>query len=448
MKKNLMCKRLSLLVSVLACMVCACSCAGGTGSAGAGTPGGPLDSADEVIATIAIFSDVHIGKKNTNPESKFQHAMQVLPLVAEGLDAVCFGGDITNLGTDKEYTEFMRILNENINPDIKRVICMGNHEYFRDGVVRYGGESEKFIEECQTAYKSIVGGELDTHTVVNGVHIIAVSPRNSAADYKDCEEFIIKNVEAAAKENSDMPIIIISHEGAGSFFEGGCQGYTQKTIDCLQKYPQIIFFSGHNHCAAQDMRMIQQDKYTTFQTSTLGADFWNYSFEKESQPKKAREASQGFILNVKKNGTSEVTRYDFTNNQNIGQIIKIDPKNFIYTDSYRNENAEKPVFDSEDVIVAEQTGENKIKLTFPTAKVNDKVSDGVIYSFKIRIYDENQKAVHIGTMMSEYFLGAAAHSEYSYIVKDLAPGKYSASVTAASVFNKHSEPLKVNFIIQ
>ncbi len=400
------------------------------------------------IMTMAVFSDVHIGKKNTRPEEKFTHALKQLSALAPELDAIAFGGDITDRGMDDEYREFMKILNDNTDPSISKIFCMGNHEYFRDGIVRYGGESKAFLDKCQSAYKENVCKELDTITLVNGVHVISVSPRNSASDYSTCEEFLISNVEAAVKDNPDLPIIIISHEGAGSFFEGGCSGYTAKTRQTLERYPQIIFFSGHTHFALQDMRMIEQDDYTNVQTSTLGADFWNYSFEEKDQPKNADASSQGLLLQVMKDGTAEIIRYDFTNNQTIGQVWKVNPKNFTYDKAQSKKLAKEPAF-SVNAELKVTYEENNAVLKFPAASVNDEVSDGIIYAYKIRITDKaTEKIAFHNSMMSDYYMGAAAKDTYTFIVSDLIPGKeYTASVTAVSVFDKRSVPIKLDFVM-
>lgn len=443
--------RTALLLTVLTGSLCFSGCGPAENADPKTDPPVDVDPivSEDSIMTMAIFSDVHIGKKNTRPEEKFTHALKQLSKLAPKLDAVAFGGDITDRGTDEEYREFMKILNAHTGEELTKIYCMGNHEYFRDGIVRYGGESKSFLEECQNAYKENICKDLDTDTVVNGVHVISVSARNSAADYAACEEFLISRVEAAAAENPDMPIIIIAHEGAGSFFEGGCGGYTSKTVQTLKKYPQIIFFSGHTHFALQDPRLIQQDAYTNVQTSTVGADFWNYSFEAEDQPKDAASASQGLFLKVMKDGTVELIRYDYTNNQTIGQVWKVDSKNFTYDSSQRKKLAERPVFAADAVLeISDAEGDHAV-LKFPAAAVNDMVSDGIIYTYKIRITDKATGKIAFHTsMMSDYYMGAAAKDAYTFSISGLTPGtEYTATVTAASVFDKRSEPLKLDFVM-
>lgn len=450
MKEKIICKIAASALAVMTSAICFGGCSGrDTEEMYAGMENITSVTAEDNIMTLAIFSDVHIGKKNTRPEEKFTHALKILPKLAPSLDAVAFAGDITDRGTDVEYQEFMKILNQNTDRKLKKIYCMGNHEYFRDGIVRYGGESGAFLAECQKAYQKKVCKNLDTDTVINGVHVISISARNSASDYSASEEFLISQVEAAAAENPNLPIVILAHEGAGSFFEGGCGGYTAKTVKCLQKYPQIIFFSGHMHFALQDVRMIQQKDYTTVQTSTLGADFWNYSIEAEDQPKNADAASQGLFLQVKKDGTAEIICYDYTNNQQIGEPYKIDPKNFTYDDAQRKKRAERPAFATGAVLELSQTENDKVILKFPAATVKDDVSGGIIYSYKIRITDtESGKIASHTSMMSDYYMGVAAKNEYTYPITGLIPGKqYTASVTAVSVLEKRSEALKLDFTI-
>ena len=51
-------------------------------------------------------------------------------------------------------------------------------------------------------------------------------------------------------------------------------------------------------------------------------------------------------------------------------------------------------------------------------------------------------------MMSDYYMGAAAKDAYTFSISGLTPGtEYTATVTAASVFDKRSEPLKLDFVM-
>jgi predicted MPP superfamily phosphohydrolase len=45
------------------------------------------------------------------------------------LDAVVVCGDFTDEGLEGEYKIFNKITNENVRPETKMLVCMGNHEF-------------------------------------------------------------------------------------------------------------------------------------------------------------------------------------------------------------------------------------------------------------------------------------------------------------------------------
>lgn len=104
----------------------------------------PVPVADDGQTNIAILSDVHIGKMNLSPmpEDKFASSLQQINTLFGHTDALVIVGDLTDRGYDAEYALFTRVLWENAQDDTSVCTVMGNHEYFRDGVVRFGGESE------------------------------------------------------------------------------------------------------------------------------------------------------------------------------------------------------------------------------------------------------------------------------------------------------------------
>ena len=201
--------------------------------------------ADDGTIRFAVLSDVHIGKSNlpTDPADKFAAALDTVHRVMGTPDAIVIAGDLTDLGTDAQYQEFNTVLWDHIPGDTAVCTVMGNHEYFRDGVVRFGGESAAFIKECQDAYRGVLG-ELHTDTLVNGMHIIGVSPLSSAADYTAATDFLCEHVRAAAEEDPAMPIIVFSHEGFGSLHATGGGRFGSELDKLMREYPQLSLFRG------------------------------------------------------------------------------------------------------------------------------------------------------------------------------------------------------------
>lgn len=397
------------------------------------------------IIRIALLSDVHIGKGNTNPENKFRNALAYLANLAVKPAAVGFTGDITDRGYDAEYTTFMSILNAGLPEGTVPVLTMGNHEYFRDGVVRYGGESAALLKQCQDAYKKMTGSELRSDTVIGGMHILAVSVENSAGKYTEASAYLVERIKAAVAEDPQAPIVILTHESVSNMAVGTAGGddsgrFSDELVALMKQNPQIIHVSGHTHYPLEDPRAIMQNGYTSISNGTVGADFWNSLTQ--GQPENAAASSQGLLLDYDaEKHLVTVRRVDFTNSCEIGNPWVIDmtagKAGFTYNDSRKNEAA-APVFPSDATATVTKVTKNDATFAFTRPTVTDSVSDGMIYSYTVEVFVKatGKKAAML-TFVSDYHLGTAAPANASVSVGGLPQGtEYTFRVTAQSVWGK------------
>ncbi len=412
-------------------------------------------AADDGTIRFAVLSDVHIGKSNLpiDPADKFAAALDAIHRIMGTPDAIAIAGDLTDLGTDAQYQEFNTVLWEHVPGNTAVCTVMGNHEYFRDGVVRYGGESAAFLEECQNAYRGVLG-ELHTDTVVNGMHIIGISTLSSAADYTAATDYLCERVRAAAAEDPTMPIIVITHEGFGSLYSTGGGRFGSDLERLMKEFPQIISFSGHTHYALNDPRMIRQELITSIQTATVGADFWNYSGMTPAQPEGRETASQGLLVSVSPEKVVTVTRYDFTHDHEIGEAWVMDipaiiesRDNFTYTDAKRTAAAKAPSFPAEGQATVSGITHYTASLTFPAAAIDDGVSDGCVTGYRVEAKDKTSGAVYFSkSIPADSHMGSAAAESFTVELTGLGHGvSYTVTVTAESVWGKKSRPLTVDF---
>ena len=410
--------------------------------------------ADDGTIRFAVLGDVHIGKSNlpTDPADKLAAALDAIHRLMGTPDAIVIAGDLTDLGTDTQYQEFNTVLWDHVPGDTAVCTVMGNHEYFRDGVVRFGGESAAFIKECQDAYRGVLG-ELHTDTVVGGMHIIGISPLNSAADYTAATDYLCQHVRAAAAEDPSMPIMVFTHEGFGSLYATGGGRFGSELDKLMREFPQIIAFSGHTHYALNDPRMIRQSLITSIQTATVGADFWNYSGMDPAQPEGRETASQGLLVEVSPDKAVTVTRYDFTHDTAIGEAWVIDipavvkSRNaFTYTDA-RKDSAKAPVFAEGAKAEVSEITSYTATLTFPAAALDDSVSDGCIIAYRVEAKDAVSGAVYFSkSFPADSHMGSAAKKQFTVELTGLGHGvDYTLTVTAESAWGKVSKPLTVSF---
>ena len=411
-------------------------------------------AADDGTIRLAVMSDVHIGKSNlpTSPADKFAAALDAVHRLMGTPHAIIIAGDLTDLGTDAQYQKFHSVLRDHVPGDTAVCTVMGNHEYFRDGVVRFGGESAAFIKECQDAYSRVLG-DLHTDTVVEGMHIIGISPLNSAADYAAATDYLCERVRAAAKEDPAMPIIVFTHEGFGSLHATGGGRFGSELDKLMRDFPQIIAFSGHTHYALNDPRMIRQNLITSIQTATVGADFWNYSGMDPAQPEGRETSSQGLLVEVSPEKVVTVTRYDFTHDTTIGEAWVIDipaivesRDAFTYTDTRKNA-AKAPAFAEGAKAEVSKITSYTATLTFPAATIDDTVSDGCITAYRVEAKDKESGAVYFSkSFPADSHMGSAAKAQFTVELTGLGHGvDYTLTVTGESAWGKTSAPLTVSF---
>lgn len=424
-----------------------------TAATGESDPATEAPETEGQSISFAVISDVHLGKSNlpTDPADKFAKALGTINRILGTPDALIVAGDMTDQGKDEQYEQFNAILGEHLKDDTVLCAVMGNHEYFRDGVVRFGGESKKLLNQCYTAYEKAVG-ERNTDTVVGGMHIIGISPTNSAANYTSATEYLCEHVRAAAEEDPTMPIIVVTHEGFSDQYGAGGGAYAAELTSLLREYPQIISFSGHNHYALNDPRMIQQSTYTSIQTSTVGADFWNAA-DGTTQPEGREVASQGLFVTVSPARVVTVTRYDFTNDCEIGTPWVIDipaviesGKNFVYTNN-RALQAAAPQFATDATVTVSNITSYTATLTFPAATLIDTVSDGCITGYRVEVTNVEEGAVYFTqTLPGDFHMGVAAATSFTVELTGLAHGQeYTVSVVAEGVWGKCSTALTGSF---
>ncbi len=389
-------------------------------------------TAATVVSRFAVFSDVHIGKTNVTPlpESKWASALDQLSSVLPGCEAVMVVGDMTNEGYDDQYENFVKIWNEHKPADAVLCPVMGNHEYYRNS-----GALE--------AYNKYLG-ELYTDTVVGGIHVISIGMESSGGHYSSCEAYIKEHVKAAAEEDPNKPIILLTHMSVANVYESESGAFPEGVKSFLARYPQVIVFSGHDHYSLYDPRTIQQTSYTTVQTSTLGADLWNHMSLNPKQPTGKDNVSEGLLVSVTDANVVTITRYDFFRQTEICEpwiidipAVKDSKDNRIYGNNRKKEAAD-PVFPEGAKVTVTDVTDAGMKVNFPAATVTDTVSDGQIYMYHIEVRASGASNPTVKyDMLGEYYLGKDAAKNYTVPMEGLLGATtYTVTVKAETAWGK------------
>lgn len=394
----------------------------------------------EVVLRFAAMSDIHLNGSSTQTQYKrLEQALDFMYTYSseqeyKNFDALLVGGDMTDNGYENQLQAFADVISNKLQESTQKVFVMGNHEYYNNIAP----------EASQQLWEDTVGVTRNTHTTINGYHFIGVSLANES-DYSYITAWLDEELAKAAAEDPNKPIFVVQHfHITDTVYGSDLWGTTQLTA-VLNKYPQVVDFSGHSHYPVNDPRSIDQDKFTSLGCGTLSY------FELESGmvygtiPPNASNAAQFYVVEVYSDSSIAFKPYDLITKQFFPTEYSIDnpsdTNNFIYTDA-RYETADCPVFAEGTTLEISNISDNGCKLTFAQATDGENLHS---YRFDFYTTSDNSKKLTFKIWSEFYFLETPKNITYSTI--GLSSGtEYKVAVTAIDSYGKESvTPLETTF---
>ncbi len=475
---------------------------------------------------FTVHSDTHIGSNtNNNWADKVPAAFKAIYEICPDIDAHFFVGDSADTGAPKQYDELADLLNDNAQAPVG--IVMGNHEYYywmaranNDGTGPTQGywreiaphvtevtdpsyevdaqdEFCKFVDrklKVEGSFQIPGGpnaGEIDCDFVVggdgtpgSGYHVIAASPRVGGYDhsfYGDTLDWIREHLAAAAQEDPNKPIFLLTHHPFGNtvwYSVGGSwNGQFGEDIsetegndnafyhEIAAQYPQLIHFSGHTHVPMVDPRSIYQDDGCTLvQTATFANNFWMIEPDYDEagsyggHPDSGQDASQCELVEID-TATNEVTIYrlDFREGAVLGQPWTVDASrgadDLQYTTDKMEAASAAPVVDS-DAQVTVTGGSDGVSFAITADKVRADTAalpNDVVLAYRVEVHegDASGEVDYDARYMSDYYKASAdraASFERPLFGSVLKGGRdYTLVAFAVNAFGKESKVGEASF---
>jgi predicted phosphodiesterase len=350
-----------------------------------------------------VISDTHFGNTvGRGPMEKVPKALKNLTSKTPEADAVFVVGDITNNGTVEQYDQLLSVFNDRANvPEGMAVyFMMGNHD-------NYVGTN------ASSNYMSKISQPLHQYIVIKGYPFITVSETGSDQDDFNAAavRFLSDNLAKASKDCPGKPVFVFIHIPtvnttygswiSGALPDGGWStGVFKSTLD---KYPQVVLFSGHTHYPLGDPRSIHQDRFTAVNTAstTYSEVESNVALTVGTLPAGHENVTEGLIVTVKENGDVELERLDTYRDEEIAPRWLLhaphDGTKFVY----KNRNGgSAPVF-GEGATPAVDIRSGVCSVSFPQAS-----DDEVVHHYKIEILDGENNVVRKYTVFSGFYLNS------------------------------------------
>ena len=316
-----------------------------------GAPSSGLFDATKVVYSFGMLSDTHIDTGNgQNCQDKFSAALRQFQAQAskddlDGLDAVCIAGDFTNTGyngrssNNSEIDRFKKLYEAVFDPvKVPMVYAVGNHDPYKQWTSSVYSESQ-YIRTCfgdKYATTDVEKAMRDSyecrHCVVGKYHILAVTPcsSNPVGYPAAVTDWLDKTLKEVTEADPERYVILLTHPMIYDTVYGSLLGpawvfghcsdywYTKGLTQVLQKYPQVMTFSGHLHFPVNDPRSIWQGDFTAFgcgSTRYMAIEDGEYeNMSSTTVMKDASEVSSGLLLQFDEGGNARITKMFFSQN--------------------------------------------------------------------------------------------------------------------------------------
>ncbi len=402
----------------------------------------PSDDFTPVLRFVAC-SDIHLNGEEDQPNAlRFAELINDMYAYAKGedyksLDAIVVAGDFTGGGAEKEYEIYNKIIAENVKDETQVLTVLGNHEFidYRDVDASVGYD----------VYKKYVNENVDTDIVINGYHFIGVSYDDDGKSFTGKIAWLEEKLWNATQEDPDKPIFVYQHPAPALTVYGSGNWGDVTVRAVLDKYPQVVDFSGHSHYAASDPRSVWQGEFTAVGCGALKAFMGNLNYI-DGDKDAPGESGGAWLVEVDADGNVNMKLYDAVNRMFFEDVNYYftnlsDPEKRTYNWHQQKSKDTEPLFPDDTEVTAELNENGEAILAFPEAK-------GYYYAenYKITVTNESNKKVYENTVISEYV--RATNEDVKVNLGTLEKGTYTVKIAAYSPYSLRGQVLTEKITIK
>ncbi len=435
---------------------------------------------NNIELTFSAMTDVHIsGSWYQGPSrEKFINALEYAREVAQNsIDAYVFAGDFVDcmnsranvmlsekwgLDYDKakaeqsarEFEGLRYCFKNHIPEEAEIIYCLGNHDSTNcNNIDRFITEFSSLDEVGDNKnFERMYRTDLDInsmrrgmrHCFCKGYHFLCV---DIVTDYKETIDFLKEQLNGITEKEPNKYVFVICHYHTPGTVYGsdiGKNPFAEAMHRLLKNYPQVIYFSGHEHTTVCNEQAIMQNGYTAVEGSCVSYVDASHNRELNVFHEMHFKLSESLLFEIDKDGNVKITRLDNYNKKIIKDAWilpspKADGSHLKPYSADRKYSAPKPKFPENADFTLEETDDG-VKITIDKAIGNN---DG-IYKYQVICY--NSMGVPKVYFVSSLFCYRADEGYNRDTVSAIIPewrlkDIYKVTVTAQDFWYNDSEPL-------
>ncbi len=398
-------------------------------------PEAPADTSDFTpVMRFIISSDSHVATIGDKQTTRIEKMIKLGYEIAENdkeykkLDAVLMAGDLTDRGTKLAFASFKAAQDAVLKDGTKALsVIAKSHDSSSMGNTAAG-----------EYFTSVTGQPTDFHEVINGFHFIGLSVSATFGEHYSQyqREWLVKQLDAAVEDDPLKPIFVIHHEhvfgtvyGSSEFDGWGMPDFK----DILEKYPQVVDFSGHSHYPINDPRSIWQDKFTALGTGGLYYVELTVDDERTVHPDGHKKVASFWVVEVDANNRMRFRAVDLTAEEYLVEYNLSSPFERKYTPAKQMVRSKPPVFKEGTALDV-----NGGKVTFAAAESQDGMP---VFIYRAYAVDAQGNRTPVGKTLAEYY-NYDVPDTVTIKLKNLPMGEYTLEVVAENCYGMQSQAIK------
>ncbi len=399
-------------------------------------PEAPEDKGDFTpVLRFVISSDSHVMTMGDTQATRLEKMIKLGYDIAEKdeeynkLDAVLMAGDLTDDGTKLGFASYKAAAD---------AVLQDGTEFL--SVVAKSHDSGSMDVEALDYFTQVTGQETDFHRVINGFHFIGLSRSKTAGEhYSEYQrEWLEEQLDEAVADDPFKPIFVIHHEHVSNTVYGSSdfEGWGMPDFkDILEKYPQVVDFSGHSHYPINDARSIWQGSFTALGTGGLYYVELTIDDERTVHPSGHKQVASFWVVEVDANNRIRLRAVDLGAEEYLCEYNLSSPFDRSYSTAAQLLRARKPEFKADTSVKLTNN-----KVTFDAAESKDGMP---IFMYRAYAVDAEGNRTPVGKTLPKYYIYDVPDT-VTIKLENLPDGDYTLVVVAENCFGMQSEPLAVN----